>query len=114
MVTGIGAGVHIWTGLEEANGMRSGGISGPKPGGIEEPGKTGASSFSEVLTNAVNSVEESQATADDKLYRVATGENADLHGTMIALEEANISLRTMASVRDKVVEAYQAIWNMPI
>ena len=44
----------------------------------------------------------------------ATGENVDLHGQMIALEEANISLRTMASVRDKVVDAYQAIWNMPV
>lgn len=73
-----------------------------------------ADGFSDALEMAVKSVEASQQAADTSLRGVATGENVDLHGTMIALEEANITLRTMASVRDKVVEAYQAIWNMPI
>jgi flagellar hook-basal body complex protein FliE len=44
----------------------------------------------------------------------ATGENVDLHSQMIALEEANISIRAMGSARDKIVEAYQSIWNMQI
>jgi flagellar hook-basal body complex protein FliE len=45
---------------------------------------------------------------------LASGQGTDLHGTMIALEEANISLRTMGSVRDKLVDGWQTIWNMQI
>lgn len=70
--------------------------------------------FAEALEGAIRGVEASQQKADAGLRGVASGQDVDLHGTMIALEEANISLRTMASVRDKVVDAYQTIWNMQI
>jgi flagellar hook-basal body complex protein FliE len=33
---------------------------------------------------------------------------------MIGLAEADITLRTMVSVRDRVVEAYQTVMNMSI
>ena len=56
----------------------------------------------------------SSFVADDKLSKLASGEDTDLHGTMIALEEADITLRTMVAVRDKVVGAYQEIMNMSI
>lgn len=70
--------------------------------------------FAEAFDSAIKGVDQKQAAADNQLYDLASGKNADLHSTMIALEEANIALRTMASTRDKIVEAYQAIWNMPI
>lgn len=70
--------------------------------------------FAEAFDRAVQGVEATQQRADAALYGLATGQQADLHTTMIALEEANIALRTMASTRDKIVEAYQQIWNMPI
>jgi flagellar hook-basal body complex protein FliE len=72
------------------------------------------SDFSNFLESAIQAVDQRQIAADAQLLNTATGENVDLHGQMIALEEANISLRTMASVRDKVVDAYHAIWNMPV
>lgn len=71
-------------------------------------------SFADVLSQAVQAVDTQQQKADTSLYGLATGRNADIHTTMIALEEANIALRTMASARDKLVEAYQQIWSMPI
>lgn len=70
--------------------------------------------FAEALESAVRAVEGAQTTADASLRDLATGQSADLHGTMIALEEANISLRAMGSVRDKVVDGWQTIWNMQI
>lgn len=73
-----------------------------------------APGFAATLESAIKSVDDKQASADQALYGLATGENVDLHTTMISLEEANIALRTMVSTRDKVVEAYQQIWNMPI
>jgi flagellar hook-basal body complex protein FliE len=76
-------------------------------------GATGAS-FSDTLRDAMDSVNEAQAHADDKLAQLAAGESPDIHGTMIALQEADITLRTMVSVRDKAVDAYQQIMNMQI
>lgn len=70
--------------------------------------------FGDVLTDAIRSVDESQFRADDKLRDLASGKNVDIHGTMIAMEEADITLRTMTSVRDKVVDAYQKLMNMNI
>lgn len=75
---------------------------------------SGDGGFAEALQSAIHSVDGAQFAADDKLRGVATGESVDIHGTMIALEEANISLRLMGSVRDKAVEAWQSVWNMPI
>ena len=74
----------------------------------------GATNFGDILDSAVKSVDAAQLGADAQLDGLASGRNVDLHGTMIALEEANIALRAMTSVRDKLVDAYQALWNMPI
>jgi len=73
-----------------------------------------AGDFAASLNAAVNEVNAAQVHADDKLAALASGDGTDLHGTMIALQEADITLRTMVSVRDKAVEAYQQIMNMSI
>ncbi len=75
---------------------------------------SGGGSFADTLQNAMDSVNETQVGADDKLAELAAGQTPDLHGTMIALQEADITLRAMVSVRDKVVDAYQQVMNMQI
>lgn len=72
------------------------------------------SDFSSFLESAIDAVNRRQVEADAHLMNTATGENVDLHSQMIALEEANISIRAMGSARDKLVEGYQTIWNMQI
>ena len=75
---------------------------------------SGSADFSAKLNDAVETVSKAQNRADGKLQALASGEDVDIHNTMIALQEADIALRTMVSVRDKVVEAYQTIMNMTI
>jgi flagellar hook-basal body complex protein FliE len=70
--------------------------------------------FSDLLTKAVQKVSDTQLAADDKLAMMASGKDVDIHTTMIVLQEADISIRTMVSVRDRVVEAYQQIMNMTV
>ena len=77
-------------------------------------GTAPTNTFGDKLAKAVDGVSNQQLAADDKLAQLASGENVDLHGTMIALEEAEITLRTMTAVRDKVIGAYQEIMNMSI
>lgn len=71
-------------------------------------------SFEATLTEAVKHVNEVQNQSDSLLKGLASGQHVDLHGTMIALEKADISLRTMVSVRDKMVQAYEQIMNMTL
>ena len=70
--------------------------------------------FANRLDNAIRGVSNQVNVADVRLARVASGEEADLHGTMIALQEADISVRLMVSVRDEAVEAYEKIMNMQV
>jgi len=71
-------------------------------------------SFSDRLAGAIQAVDHKQVDADNQLQAVAAGKDVDLHAAMIALEEADISLRAMTSFRDKAVESYERIMNMSI
>jgi flagellar hook-basal body complex protein FliE len=71
-------------------------------------------SFSERLEAAVKDVDQLQNAADTKLEMLASGKEVDIHGTMIALKEAELSMRLMGSFRDKVSEAYRTLINMTI
>ena len=70
--------------------------------------------FAQHLDAAVGKVDGAQHTADSALAELASGENVDIHDTMIKLQQADVAMRTMVSVRDKVVDAYQTIMNMTI
>ncbi|MSP55815.1 MAG: flagellar hook-basal body complex protein FliE [Myxococcales bacterium] len=85
----------------------------PEIGAAKGPAVAG-SAFGKAMDMAVQAVDARQHGADAQLQGLASGSDMNLHGTMIALEEANIALHAMTSVRDKLVEAYQTLWNMPI
>ena len=72
------------------------------------------SSFGDMLTNAVQHVNADQVAAREAVAGLASGENVDLHGTMIRLEKAEITLRAMTSVRDRMITAYEQIMNMAL
>jgi flagellar hook-basal body complex protein FliE len=40
--------------------------------------------------------------------------DAELHEVVTAVSAAEVTLRTVVSVRDKAVEAYQSVLSMPI
>lgn len=73
----------------------------------------GGTSFEDVMRQ-VEAVNTRQIEGDVALARFASGENVDLHGTFIALEKADITLRAMVSVRDRVVSAYEQVMGMSI
>lgn len=74
----------------------------------------GEKSFSDVLETAIQDVDMSHRVSDKKLEQLVSGENVDIHGTMIALQEADISIRTMSAFRDKITDAYKNLINMAI
>jgi flagellar hook-basal body complex protein FliE len=67
-----------------------------------------------VLGDAVNAVNTAHKEADKKMQELATGKSQNIHETMIAAEKADVALRLMVQVRNKVIEAYQEIMRMQV
>lgn len=103
MVDGISAALPALTTLEPS--------ASTAPTQLGDPESSG---FAHDLGSAVERVDAAQDFADGALTLLASGEQVDLHGTMIALEQAEISLRAMVSVRNRVVAAYESVMNMAI
>jgi flagellar hook-basal body complex protein FliE len=97
------------TGIEGLAGL--GPIRGPSPAG--EPGAGEAPSFASALGQAVGEVEKMQLAADGEAQKAAFGAG-NLHETALALEKADVSMRVLTKVRNKVVEAYQEIMRMSV
>ncbi|MBN8946645.1 MAG: flagellar hook-basal body complex protein FliE [Rhodanobacter sp.] len=75
----------------------------------------GQPDFSSVLKQSVSAVGRSQMEAGRMAASFERGDpGADLGRTMIAVQKADLSLRTMVEVRNKMVDAYKEIMNMPV
>ena len=83
-----------------------------KDGSFES--KLNTPSISDRITTAIRDLDVSQMHANDKLEKLASGKDIDIHGTMLALQEADITLRFAVSVRDKLLEGYQKIMQLQI
>jgi flagellar hook-basal body complex protein FliE len=71
-------------------------------------------SFAASLKDAVQQVNVAQKDSDLKMQELATGKSQNIHETMIAAEKADIALRLMVQVRNKMIEAYQEIMKMQV
>jgi flagellar hook-basal body complex protein FliE len=74
----------------------------------------GADIFGDMLATAA-------ATANQKINQgqaageaFAAGSTDDIHGTMLALSQADIELKLVGSVRNKVIDAFYELWRMQI
>jgi flagellar hook-basal body complex protein FliE len=77
-------------------------------------GQEGAKGFMKFLEQAVGDVNNAQIGADRAVEQLQSGQGANLHEVMIAMEEADISLRLMVQMRNKLVESYQEIMRMQV
>jgi len=71
-------------------------------------------SFSSILQNAVNEVNQEQLEGDKAIQNYMTGKETSLHNTLISLEKADISFKLMMQVRGKLMDAYQQIMRTSV
>lgn len=71
-------------------------------------------SFSATLNEAINQVNELQKSSDKSMQELATGRTDNVADVMIAAERADIALRTMVQVRNKIIDAYQEIMKLQV
>ncbi|ANO51045.1 flagellar hook-basal body complex protein FliE [Woeseia oceani] len=73
------------------------------------------SGFGDLLKNAITEVNSTQQTSAAMKQAFETGAtDASLAEVMIASQKADLSFRAMTEVRNKLVNAYQEIMNMPV
>lgn len=73
-----------------------------------------AETFGHLLAQAVEDLNRVNAEANEAMARLAAGEPVELHDVMIAMEQADLSLRLALQVRNKLIEAYQEIQRMQV
>lgn len=66
-------------------------------------------SFSKVLGEAVNKVNDTEINSNNKIEALIKGEDVSIHEVMLAMQESQLSLQALIEVRNKTVEAYQEI-----
>ncbi len=82
------------------------------PAGGQGLETTNGPTFADVLKDSIGKVNDQMNTADQSIEDLATGRTTDVHHTLIELQKADISFRTLLEVRSKVMNAYQEVMRM--
>lgn len=88
---------------------------------VEAGGKTqatetsGNADFAAMLKQSIDSVNDTQQTAGKMTGAFETGDSSvSLAEVMVATQKASVSFQAMVQVRNKLVEAYKDVMNMPM
>jgi len=74
----------------------------------------GAGGFGDLLKQSVDAVDRQRQESSALQRGFELGETQDLATVMIASQKANLSFQAMVTVRNRLVEAYKDVMNMPI
>jgi flagellar hook-basal body complex protein FliE len=74
----------------------------------------GGQSFSDLVKEFAGDVNSLQFRAGHAIDQLVTGEAADVHQVMVAVEEAGIALDLMLEVRNRLLEGYQELIRMQV
>lgn len=77
-------------------------------------GADSSSAFSGILKDTISSLQSTQADADSAVQKFLTGENDDIHTTVLATQRAEMAFELGLQVRNKVVSAYQEVMKMQL
>lgn len=103
-------------GLAGPAGMAGTGRAGDTPpsnaiGGTPAP----SSSFQQTLNNAIDGVSKAQNEAGALQQAFELGDpRADLARVMVAMQQSQVAFKAAVEVRNRLVQAYQDVMNMPI
>ena len=95
-----------------------------KPNGVGGIGGVGAgpgavsgvdNGFAKLLKQGIDSVNSTQSKATDLAAKFERGvPGVELPQVMLEMQKANVSFRALTEVRNKFIDAYREIMNMPL
>lgn len=94
----------VTAGMEAQNSVL--GKAGRAARPLDEP------EFGTWLKRSIETVNKMQREADEKARKLVTGENKDIHGTMISMQKSGVAMDLMMEVRNKIISAYDEIKRM--
>jgi len=78
-------------------------------------GNPSSQNFADLLSNAIGTVNDMQLESKDMAMSFEMGDkNLSLADVMMAKEKAGIAFEATIQVRNKVLDAYKQIMNMPV
>ena len=82
--------------------------------GENDPTVREGRSFGEILADSIQQVNELQADVDVRMEKIAAGEAANVHETLLEVQRAEMSMQMLLQVRNKLVSAYQEIMRLQV
>ena len=80
-----------------------------------EQKKDDGTSFSSMMTKAINQVNETQMEASGMKRAFEMGDDSiSLSEVMVAAQKSRISFEALSQVRNKLLSAYKDVMNMPV
>ena len=89
-------------------------VPGFKTGNEDQKQALDSGSISRTFEKLLQDVNQQQFNAEAKKIELLVTENKDIHGTMLALEKAELSMRLMLQIRNKLVSAYEEVMRMQV
>jgi flagellar hook-basal body complex protein FliE len=71
-------------------------------------------SFGDLLSATINEVNQKQLSGSQAEEKLQTGEAKHLHEVMIAVEQADISMRLLVQMRNRAQQAYEEIMRLQL
>jgi flagellar hook-basal body complex protein FliE len=71
-------------------------------------------SFADYLSSTVDQVVNAEKSSNEAVEKLNTGQAQNMHQVMLAVEEADISMRMLVQFRNKALQAYDDIIRMQI
>ena len=97
------------TPLSPASGTDRSSLGSGAAGGA---GAEGGVAFGDLLKQALHEVNQASAQSEDEARNLMTGEGADMHSAMLAVQKADLSFQMMMAVRSKLIDAYREVMRM--
>ena len=70
--------------------------------------------FMNSLQSAISKANDIEIQANQATEALMTGQTQNIHQTMVALQEADVSFQLMMQIRNKILTAYEEIQRMQI
>lgn len=100
---------------EQAGAMRVDAPTAPSAPGVQQAAKAGMPAFGDLLKGALDGVNRAQGEASRMQEAFQLGDpRADLPSVMLSMQKSSVSFRALVEVRNRVVQAYQDVMNMPM
>ena len=97
-----------YTAVQQLAGQAAG-----QAGAAGAAGASGGQSFSDTLSQVLDTAVQSGKAADAQASAAAQGK-ADMVDVVTAIAESESALETLVAVRDRVIAAYEEIMRMPV